>query len=374
MTDPQRAPDGGQQGILPLPNHEAAGLSTGRTDGLAQVTPSEAANEVLYRPGLADGHVESLFLKGNSPDGQRALWLKYTLLAPRGGGRDVAELWAIAFDRSHGAPRANKRTYPVARAELRRAPFGLTLPDGELGHGVARGALGFDAEGGPRLCWDLRYACPEQPFRPFPSARMYTGAFPRTKTLTPVPDTELHGSFEVDGERWDVTCFRAAQGHNWGKGHAHAYAWAHANALTPQPGSAPFGRAWLEVISGRVRVGPVLSPWLTCAALALDGELFRFDGPRAMLSRRVHCDARSFHFALRHGAATLSARLWADESTLAGLRYRDPDGQLLACLNSKLACAELTLAARGRTWSMRSEQAALELGTRRSDHGITLLV
>lgn len=358
-------------------NHEPPSLSTARAPGAPQAavpSASEAANQLLYRPGIAGGHVESLFLKGNSPDGQRALWVKYTLLAPKQGSSDVAELWAIAFDRSWPAPRANKRTYPIARAELQRAPFALRLPDGELGHGYARGALGSDGHGGPQLRWELRYACPDAPFLPFPSPRMYTGAFPRTKTLTPVPDTLLQGSFEVDGECWDVTGFRAAQGHNWGKGHADAYAWAHANALAPRPGSAPCSRAWLEVISGRVRIGPLLTPWLTVAAIELDGQLHRFDGPRAMLSRALQSDARSFACTLRQDDATLTAKLWADTPLLAGLRYQDPDGQALACLNSKLAYAEVTLTARGRTWRLGTDQAALELGTRRGDHGVQLLV
>ena len=116
---------------------------------------------------------------------------------------------------------------------------------------------------------------------------------------------------------------------------------------------------------------PQLCP---CAAIEIDGELFRFDGPRALLSRRVHSDARSFAFALQKGAATLTARLWADTSLLAGLRYQDPDGQTLACLNSKLAHAEVTLRVGDRRWSLHTDQAALELGTRRTDHGIALLV
>src|SRR5689334_18502618 len=107
-------------------NHEPPSLSTARPAGasspVSEVSASEAANQLRYRPGMAGGHVESHFLKGNSADGRRALWVKYTLLAPRGapapgsvgrGAHAVAELWAIAFDRSWPAPRANKRTYPV---------------------------------------------------------------------------------------------------------------------------------------------------------------------------------------------------------------------------------------------------------------------
>jgi hypothetical protein len=362
------------------PNHEAPVLSTAEASASASPapscsTPSEQSNHVLYRAGLAGGHVESLFLKGNSPDGQRALWLKYTLLAPaQSHAPALAELWAIAFDRAHpGGPRANKRSYPIAQAEIRTAPFALRLPDAELRHGAAKGALGFDAQGGPRLAWDVRFACPEQAFRPFPSPRMYTGAFPRTKTLTPVPDTQLEGTFEVDGARWDVSGYRAAQGHNWGKGHAHAYAWAHANALRPAPGSARFERAWFEAISGRVRVGPLLTPWLTCAAIEVDGERFRFDGLRALLSRSVQSDLRSFSFRLRQHNATLTAKLRADEAQLAGLRYADPDGRTLSCLNSKLAQAELTLELPGRTFLLQSDQAALELGTRDPHHGVPML-
>lgn len=362
------------------PNHEASALSTAHGPGGAgtpgtRLTPSEQSNQLLYRPGLRGGHVESLFLKGNSPDGQRALWLKYTLLAKTDGTPPVAELWAIAFDRARaGGPRANKRSYPIAQAQVHRAPFGLSLPDGELRHGAAKGALGFDAQGGPRIAWDVRFPCPEHAFRPFPSARMYTGAFPRTKTLTPVPDTQLEGTFEIDGERWDVSGYSAAQGHNWGKGHAHAYAWAHANALRPAPGSAPFQRAWFEAISGRVRVGPLLTPWLTSAAIDIDGELFRFDGLRALLSRAVSSDLRSFAFTLRQGEATFQATLRADTAQLAGLRYCDPDGRALSCLNSKLAVAELSLELPGRRFALRSDQAALELGTRQADHGVAMLV
>jgi hypothetical protein len=339
-----------------------------------QPTPSELSNVIRYDPSRAEGHVESLFLKGNSPDGQRALWVKYTLLAPPGAPeRARAELWAVAFRRGPNAhtPVANKRSFALHEARWTDRPFLLRLPGAELRQGEARGELDGS---GPKLRWALRFPCPEREFRPFPSARMYSGPFPRTKTLTPAPDTRLSGFFEVDGERWDVDGYAGAQGHNWGRGHAHAYAWAHCNAFTATCGSAPCSSAWFEAISGRVRVGPLLSPWLTSAAICIDGELVRFDGPRALLSRTLNVDARSYGFELVQAGARLEARVQAEAPQIAGLRYEDPDGQLLSCLNSKLATAQLTLTVRGRTWSLRSDRAALELGTRKSDHGVPILV
>ena len=48
---------------------------------LPLMTTPEADNRLRYA-GTQPGHVESHFLKANSPDGQRAIWIKHTLLVP----------------------------------------------------------------------------------------------------------------------------------------------------------------------------------------------------------------------------------------------------------------------------------------------------
>ncbi len=366
----------GKRHALPRaePRVRPAGMLTSLPES-AQPAPSasnEADNRLRFTANDSQGHVESLFLKGNSPDGQRALWVKYTLLAPRAHPeRAVVELWAVAFDRARGAPRANKRTFPLASAQLGNEPFLLRVPAGELTHGHARGQL--DAPG-PTFRWDVGYDCAASSFRPFPSARMYTGAFPRTKTLTPAPDSRLTGWFEVDAERWDVSGFHAAQGHNWGRGHAHAYAWAHANALALEAESAHAERVWLELISGRVRVGPFLTPWLSCAGIAIDDRLYRFDGPRSMFSRSLRVDTRSYRFRFREQGAELEGEIEAEPLLTAGLRYEDPDGKTLSCLNSKLARGRFSLRVDGKLYRLRSERVALEIGTREEAHGVPILV
>ena len=77
--------------------------------------------------------------------------------------------------------------------------------------------------------------------------------------------------------------------------------------------------------------------------------------------------------SLRQGDAHLSASFRSLTSDLAGLRYEDPDGSVLACLNSKLAHGAFTLTTGKRRFAFTSEQAALELGTRRPDHGVNML-
>jgi hypothetical protein len=325
----------------------------------------EQDNRVRYRPSRK-GHVESHFVKATSRDGTRALWIKHTLFVPRGqpdGG--LAEVWAVAFAEGGGRKAAEKRTFPLSAIRIEE-PFAIRTPCAEIVQGALRGELGGFA-------WDLEFGCPERAFRPFPMAAMYTGPFPRSKSLTPAPDTRIRGSFRALGEHWTVDGWRAAQGHNWGASHAESYAWAHANAFADARGRELDG-VWIEALTGRVRIAPgLVTPALSVAAIALEGRVVRFDGVRALCSRRVAFDHRSYQLELTQGGARLRARFEAEAGRFAGLRYEDPDRRMLACLNAKLATGEVTLEEGGRVVTLHTTQAALELGTRQSDHGITLL-
>lgn len=325
----------------------------------------EQDNRVRYRPSRK-GHVESHFVKATSPDGMRALWIKHTLFVPRGQPEGaLAEVWAVAFADGGERKAAEKRTFPLSAVRIDE-PFAVRTPCAEIAQGALRGEL-------DHFGWDVRFACAERAFRPFPLAAMYTGPFPRSKSLTPAPDTRLSGSFRGLGEHWVIDGWRAAQGHNWGASHAESYAWAHVNAFRDARGRELEG-VWLEALTGRVRLAPgLVTPPLSVAAIAIEGRVVRFDGVRALCSRRVCFDHRSYRLELAQGGAVLRARFEADASRFAGLRYEDPDGRVLACLNAKLASGEVTLEEGGRVVTLHTTAAALELGTRRNDHGITLL-
>lgn len=338
-------------------------------------TEAEEANRMRYRFGQRTGHVESHFIKANAPDGSRALWLKHTVLAPPDRPEAaVAEVWAIAFWRrgeavdSGGRQRALKTTIPLSEARLEDAPFRIEAAGCELWHGGARGRL-EDAAG--HVQWDVHYPCPTTPHKPFPLPRMYTGAFPRSKALTPVPDSRLSGTFTVDGEAWQLSDWHAAQGHNWGQSHAHAYAWMHGNAWRGEDNG---DGVWLEALSGRVKTGPVTTPYLTVAALHIDGGVLRFDGPKTLLSRRIHVDHQRYRFELSIRGARLQAEIETTPDQMAGLKYHDPDGGLLHCLNSKLARGRMRLRQGKRTRTFTSDRVALEIGTRDYAHGVALRV
>ena len=152
-------------------------------------------NAVRYTPARRDGHVESYFLKLNSPDGSRALWLKGTILA-RPDAPPVAEAWAIAFRRD-GRHVACKEVVPLDAARFDASGLGVEVASLRLSPGATAGSV---SRGSERVAWDLSVTDPGPPLAPFPLPSMYTGAFPKSKLVSPYPDARFDGWYEVDGE------------------------------------------------------------------------------------------------------------------------------------------------------------------------------
>ncbi len=328
----------------------------------------EPDNAPRFRPGDGRGHVESYFLKANSPGGSRAIWIKHTILVPEGRPEAaVAEVWAVAFHRGDPAfPVAVKATSPLAAARFRGSPFRAEHEHGVLEIGRARGEIKTQ---GHAIGWSLEFDATGPTHYPYPLASMYTGRFPRTKSLTPIPDTGVLGAVEVDGQRWVLSGWRGMQGHNWGPEHTPAYAWVHCNAF--EDGS----EAFVEGMSGRVRVGPALTPFISVFALHVEGRTYRFDGPQAILGADVGVDPSRFRFRAEGHGAELTGVVSARKDEMAGLVYENPDGSRVYCLNSKIASGRFVLAREGRApIELRSRQAALEIGTQRVDHGVKIHV
>ncbi|MBW2461078.1 MAG: hypothetical protein JRH11_05495 [Deltaproteobacteria bacterium] len=325
----------------------------------------------------ARGHVESHFLKAVAPDGQRAIWVKHTLLRPTApDNAGVAEVWAVAFTRDQGPLAAAKSVFPLTDAHFEHAPFDYRIGPCRL---TAETAEGRAASSGHEITWSLGLESLAPEFRPYPLASMYTGPFPKQKALTPVPSARVDGEFTVDGDLWTIDGWQGMQGHNWGEGHSERYAWVHCNAFRGADGrgssAQDLAKTWLEVMTGRVRVGGVLLPWLTVGALCLDGEMHSFNGARALTSRNVTVTTTRYRTTLRHGLHRLDLDVATTPAAMAGLHYENPDGSMTHCLNSKLAEGTVKLSAPGRpTRTLHSDAFALEIGTKDPDHGIRMRV
>ena len=331
-----------------------------------------SSNAVRWRPNDRRGHVESFFLKANAPGEGRAIWLRFTLLVPRALPETArAEVWAMAFDRRAGVPRAWKVTAPAGATVLAPERLGFALLGCELEpgrtHGKIPGATGD-------IAWDISWTGRGQELRLLPRALYKSRAFPRTKLVSPEPDARFSGSVRVADQVWDLEDWPGMQGHNWGLGHATRYAWAHCNAFADHPGTV------FEGTSAAVNFGSWTTPLLTLAVLRHAGRTFDLSGVRHWYNRSANIERGRWTFRAVCGTERIDVSIESAPSDVAGLIYEDPDGEQAICLNSKLARCRIDIASRTRRgfeWQetlVCDDAAALEILSRDGAHGVTVLL
>jgi hypothetical protein len=198
------------------------------------------------------------------------------------------------------------------------------------------GAAGTCQGLGHRLEWELGMHGGSSPLLDLPEHR-YRGGFPRAKVVVPRPACRFAGTVVVDGEPIAIEDWTGSQNHNWGPAHTDRYAWGQVAGFDGHED------VFLECASARVRVGPVLTPWLTLAVIRLGGEEVRFNGLARAPFGRVRIDGPRWSFAATNGRDRLAVRMTADPALFADLRYRDPPGGMKVCRNTKLASCELEL-------------------------------
>lgn len=344
-------------------------------------------NAARFDPSRAPGagHVESWFLKLNDRAGRRALWLKATILSPvvnpgrsaaagnpgaavaasGNPGHAVAEAWAIAFDRD-STHVAVKETFPCADARFSHAGLDVVVGTLRLTEGTIAGTL---AHAGHTIAFDLGFTPGAPPLVPFPSTAMYTAAVPKSKLVSPHPDSRFSGSYTVDGAAVEVADWRGMQGHNWGRGHAELYAWGHCNQWDQEPDFV------LEAVSARVKVGPVLAPLTTLVCVRHRGVRYEWNRPLDLARSRGDIGRRRWTFRAASDVGRIEGELVGATEDFVGLYYPNPDGAMTYCLNTKLAHARVLFEPRGRApMTLTSRTAALEIGTRDPDHGIRMAV
>jgi hypothetical protein len=277
------------------------------------------------------GHYESYYLRAVDPTGTRGVWIRYTVsVAP--GGPPNGQLWFTLFDRSASAPRA-------IRVDAGQA---TTARDAWIGLGGSSfGPAGIDGRA-DSVSWSLRCRDGEPSLEHLPRDWMYRARLPRTKLVSLCPSALFDGTVSVDGESISVDGWRGMVGHNWGEQHAEQWIWLHGLGFE---GAA--ADTWIDVAVGRVRIGPVVTPWIANGAMSLDGERIPLGG----LGRRVAVDASSDRCDLRIPAAgaTVTAMVSAPSEAFVEWDYADPGPGHPAhrVRNCSVADLTLTVARRG---------------------------
>ncbi|MGY1803614.1 hypothetical protein ACI78T_10055 [Blastococcus sp. SYSU D00922] len=299
------------------------------------------------------GHYESYYLRAVDRDQPRGLWIRYTVLVPP-DGPPTGQLWFTLFDRTAPRPWAIRvdvgepATGDGAWIRLGESTFGPT----EL--------VGAAAVDGRRVSWSLRHSSAEAPLRHLPRDWMYSSRQPRTKLLSPSPSALVDGEVEVDGRRIDVSGWVGMVGHNWGEEHAEEWIW-----LSGLGFAGTWRDTWFDVAIGRVRLGPLTSPWVANGALSVGGHRYVLGG----LRRRVRVEASDDRCSVLipgPRGIVVGATASAPPEAFVEWDYASPDGAVSRVLNCSVADLALSLDRPGaQTVELLADgSAAYELGRR----------
>jgi len=316
----------------------------------------DAINRSQYDPASSAGFYESFFVRANHPSRPLAVWLRYTILSPRGDpGATEGQLWGIFFDGDTSSKVSLFKSVPVRSCSFSRETLDVRIGDATLDDAGLEGRLADDEH---ELSWNLTYAGKESPAFLLPLS-LYGGGFPKAKALTPIPVAVFSGRIEVDGSEIDVDGWRGSQNHNWGTKHTDLYAWGQVAGFDNDPD------AFLECSTARVKIGPIWSPWLTNLVLRTEGRDLQFNSLLQAVRNRGRYDDTSWTIHAKTGTTSAMVSIEAPADRFVRLLYGDPPGGKKTCLNTKLARCSVRLVEAGRPPLLLSAscRAAFEIMT-----------
>jgi hypothetical protein len=307
------------------------------------------------------GHYESFYIRACHPTEALGVWVRYTV-HKRPGAALKGSVWFVLFDAAAGGPVASKVT---VGADAVRAGEGEYVRVGDSSF-VPGHAVGSAPTEQADASWDLRVATGEEPFPYLPAGWMYRAPVPRTKAESPYPDARFDGVVRVGDREVAVDGWRGMVGHNWGTEHAERWIWTQGLLFDGAPDT------WFDGTLGRIKVGPLTTPWVANAAISIDGTRHRLGGP----GRKVEVDERpdGARFTIAGKGVTVRGRVGSDRANFVGWVYADPDGPEHNTVNCSIAEMSLTVERDGRPpLELHTPHgAAYELGMRETDHGIPI--
>lgn len=327
-----------------------------------------SANQFRFKKG---GHVESYFLRANSKDEKRALWLKFTVFMSKKGER-LAELWLLVFDAEKGRVFSKRESFPFSEAQILEVGEGLELSLGTWHwrlseEGFLRGKM---RDKGLEASFALRFSPLSKdigrPLSILPKP-LLSLPFPKSKLLTPFPALLFQGELRVFQESWDLGGWTGMQGHNWGKEHAYEYAWG--QCLFPAEGERP--DLMVEAFSARVKVLGVLTPRMSALVLRYGEKEYVFNRIFNTWRQKASLDLAHWDLKLQDKDRKVHLRMEVGDAPVLCLGYKNPNEKMSYCFNTKLAKVALSLETKeGLLFSVKSPHVgAYELLKREKEEG-----
>ncbi len=292
------------------------------------------------------GHYEVYYLTATDPVSGAGVWIRYTMLAPDGGGgAATCSLWCLATFPDAPAV-ARKATFPVQRLVAESEPFRLRVADAVLTDDGMCGAFEDAA-------WDLHWSPGRSYEHVTPLLRRVRVA--KTVLVLPHGDVSISGTVRIGDREIELTAVHAGQAHLWGSKHASRWAWAHCGDFAtaegePRPGTFVDGAS---VIVPRLR--REVGPSTPVVGRFLD-EDFRATAPLAVVRAPSRFALTSWSFEATDGPRRIVAEVDAPRDHMAGVTYTDPDGEHAYCYNSEASSMRVSVfdrGGRGAAWRLR---------------------
>jgi hypothetical protein len=304
------------------------------------------------------GHYESFYLRAAHPSEPLGIWIRYTV-HKRPGEEPKGSLWFTLFDAGADGPWAVKVTEPGPR--LPNGGF-IEIAGATFGPGAVTGSAG-------EASWDLRYTGDGDPLFHLPRDWMYRAKIPRTKTLSPLPAALYSGTVTVGDRTIELDRWPGMVGHNWGAEHAERWVWMHGIGFEGKNGDT-----WIDAAVGRIKVGPVTTPWMGNGGISIDGERYRLGGIEKTRGIRVNERPSRCDFVIPGQGITVRGTVGSEPKNFVGWVYADPAGPEHNTVNCSISDMELTVSRDGQPDLVLSTRAgaSYELGMRETDHGIPI--
>lgn len=308
------------------------------------------------------GHYESFYLKLTAPEGGRSAWIRHTV-HKRPGEPGVGSVWFTWFDSAAAGPVATKQNFGTAEIDAPAHAF-IRVGESVLSPGRAIGAARSQAL---TAAWDLRFDEGAEAFRHLPRNFLYRAPLPRTKLLSPYPNSAWNGTITIAGEQIDISGWRGMIGHNWGSEHAERWIWMQAAGFEGRGGGDYF-----DMGAGRIKIAGRTTPWIANANLVLDGEQHRLGGIERVRSTEIDERPGRCAFELRGSDIRVRGLAEAPLAQTVAWIYADPKGPEHHSLNCSISRLQLDVSRhQGPEERIVIEAgAAYELGMRDIDHGV----
>jgi hypothetical protein len=287
-----------------------------------------AERDDLPQWGGKPGGLEAWHLAVTEPVTGRGFWVRAGLVAPtKGAPRGMA-----AFAAFH--PAQPERTFGVQEDHPGDA-FTVGGQDRylrtggvEVGPGYLRGALEGD---GHEARWDLTYPIGDSSYALVPdvAARRPLGA---PAAIDAKPDVRVSGEVTLDGEVVTLEDVPGSQGHTYGARYPERWVRAQCASFEDED-------AVLEAITGQVRRGPYVTPFLTTIGLRRQGRWMRF----TLIRRRRDFSMGYWRIDVADRRFRLTGRVEAPAMALVRARLDGPDGTIRHTHHTATASCRLAL-------------------------------